>query len=182
ILHDEACRVFGGHAHAGRPLRFLVLRQVEREPDLAIVHFQGPFPMTIGTCLRPHQRRKEYRHARATKRSNQHDVTSALDSTSARQPVFDLSGCLRYHRTEGQRAPQLISSNSSFPAFLSARRIGRGGPLRGIVTSAQSSGAFLAARTVSNGSVCSGTKNSTIRPLVSPYHCAPLSGTRRSAR
>src|ERR1035441_2090272 len=44
--------------------------------DLAIVHFQGPFPMTIGTCLRPHQRRQEYRHARATKRPNQHDVRS----------------------------------------------------------------------------------------------------------
>src|ERR1035437_6727325 len=39
ILDDQACRVFGGHAHTGDPLRFLVLRQVEREPDLAIVHF-----------------------------------------------------------------------------------------------------------------------------------------------
>src|ERR1019366_5806377 len=95
--------------------------------------------------------------------------------------TLDLPGCLRYHRTEGQGAPQLISSNSSFPAFFSARRLGRGGPLRGIVTSAQISGASLPARTFSNGSVCSGTKNNTLRPLVSPYHGAPFSGTSRSA-
>src|ERR1019366_3860844 len=160
ILHDEACRVFGGHAHAGDPLRFLVLRQVEREPDLAIVHFQGAFPMTIGACLRPHQRGKEHSHARATKKSIEHDATSWIEGWPA--AIFDLPGCLRHHRAGGQGEPQLTSSKSSFPAFLSARRIGRGGPLRGRVTSAQSSGAAIPTRMVSNGSVCSGTKNKTI--------------------
>src|ERR1017187_2820762 len=41
IHHDKAGRVFGGKAHTGDPLRFRVLRQVERQPGLAIVHRKG---------------------------------------------------------------------------------------------------------------------------------------------